>query len=70
MSEQCAERCAVHSGRSMGSAEVLFKRAEDAQRAIEQYNNVALDGKPMGLKMEAAARPQRCVLSCNYFQGL
>ena len=54
----------------MGSAEVLFKRGEDAQRAIEQYNNVALDGKPMGLKMEAAARPQRCVMSWSCLHSL
>ena len=57
--EQLTDIC-VCSGRSVGTAEVLFKRPEDAQRAIEQYNNVALDGKLLKLQAEASARPQRC----------
>ena len=31
---------------------VHFLKAADAQRALEQYNGVALDGKPMQLKIE------------------
>ena len=50
------------SGRSLGTAEVLFKSSDDAQKAIQQYNQVALDGKPMGLKLLDSAQPKRSVL--------
>jgi len=39
------------SGRSTGSAEIEFTRASDAQRALDQYNNVPLDGRAMKITM-------------------
>lgn len=37
-------------GRSKGTAEVVFRRAQDAQAAVRKYNGVKLDGKPMRIE--------------------
>lgn len=37
----------ICSGRSEGKAFVVYERRQDAEQALEQYDNVALDGKPM-----------------------
>ncbi|KAG8089336.1 hypothetical protein GUJ93_ZPchr0011g28218 [Zizania palustris] len=39
------------SGRSKGTAEVVFSRRSDALASVKRYNNVQLDGKPMKIEI-------------------
>ncbi|CAN1282978.1 THO complex subunit 4A [Linum perenne] len=48
------KRYGIHydsSGRSKGTAEVVFFRRTDALSAVKRYNNVQLDGKPMKIEI-------------------
>ncbi|XP_059647014.1 THO complex subunit 4A-like [Cornus florida] len=48
------KRYSIHydrSGRSKGTAEVVFSRRIDAEAAVKRYNNVQLDGKPMQIEI-------------------
>lgn len=51
------------SGRSKGSAHVIYNTREDADDAIERFHGAALDGKRMELHLAATSEPVRTLTS-------
>ncbi|XP_074603493.1 THO complex subunit 4-A-like [Brevipalpus obovatus] len=43
------------AGRSLGTAEVIFQNRSSAQQAMNRYNDVLLDGRPMKISMVSSS---------------
>ncbi|KAJ6670582.1 RNA AND EXPORT FACTOR BINDING PROTEIN [Salix viminalis] len=63
------------SGRSKGTAEIVFSRPAEAAVAVKRYDNVQLDGKPMkieivGTNFVAPRAPPHANAAFGNFNGL
>ena len=53
----------AQGGQSLGTAEVQYENRSSALRAIQKYNNVPLDGRPMKLAVSGPSRNDTTVVS-------
>ncbi|XP_009765970.1 THO complex subunit 4A-like isoform X3 [Nicotiana tabacum] len=50
------------TGRSKGTAEVVFTHRSDALAAMKRYNNLQLDGRPMKIEVKFVTHPVPSIL--------
>ena len=63
---------AIHydrTGRSLGTAHVVFSRQGDAVKAMRQYNGVHLDGRPMKISMDGQQQKIQAVVAAAAQRG-
>ncbi|KAK1403586.1 THO complex subunit 4 [Heracleum sosnowskyi] len=67
------KKISVHydkSGRSEGTAEIVYSQWKDAEAAVKRYNSIQLDGKPMEVKIVGMVTTTSAVMSPYGSYGL